>query len=183
MGRCAVRWRSGGSRVVLTRLFVAVFPPSSAVEPLRACLPAGAKLTRPSQWHVTLVFLGEAQPDEVAAALDTVPAQEPFSLRLAGGGRFGTAAWAGVSGDVAALGALQVNVRNVLGRNDRPYRPHLTVSYRNDREVQAALAGFAGDEWIVDEFALVNSHDGKYETLRTWPLRPPAGRGPSRASG
>ncbi|MFI5894358.1 RNA 2',3'-cyclic phosphodiesterase [Actinoplanes sp. NPDC051513] len=175
MGRCAVRWRPGGSRVVLTRLFVAVFPPSSAVEPLKSCLPSGAELTRPSKWHVTLVFLGEVPPDEVAAVLDDVPVASNFTLRLAGGGRFGSAAWAAVRGDLPALGRLRADVRNALTAagfpsDDRPYRPHLTVTYRGDPAIGGALAGYVGDSWTVDEFALVDSHDGEYETLRTWPL-------------
>ncbi|MFC7274287.1 RNA 2',3'-cyclic phosphodiesterase [Paractinoplanes rhizophilus] len=156
-------------------MFVAVFPPPSAVEPLRACLPAGAKLTRPSKWHVTLVFLGEAPADEVSAALDEVPVSGSFALRLAGGGRFGTAAWAAVGGDLAALRNLREDVRNALTAAgfrsaDRPYQPHLTVTYRGDRAVREALAGYAGDSWTVTEFALVDSHDGEYGTLRAWPL-------------
>jgi 2'-5' RNA ligase len=152
-----------------------VFPPSSAIEPLRACLPAGAKLTRPSKWHITLVFLGEAPPGEVSAVLDDVPAEGSFSLHLTGGGRFGSAAWAGIGGDLPALGRLRDNVRNALTdagfpSDDRPYQPHLTVTYRGDRDVQAALRGYRGDPWPVDEFALVDSHDGDYATLRSWQL-------------
>ena len=124
----------------------------------------------------------------MSAPLDTVPAHPSFSLHLTGGGRFGTAAWAGVGGDLSALGLLRDEARNILTEagfpsDARPYQPHLTVSYRGDRTVRAALADYAGDSWTVDEFALVDSHDGEYTTLRTWPLRPPAGPGPSRASG
>jgi 2'-5' RNA ligase len=132
------------------------------------------------------VFLGEAPTDEVSAALDTVPVHESFSLSLSGGGRFGTAAWAAVAGEIPKLRALQGDVRDALAdylSENRPYQPHLTVSYRGDGATRAALAGYAGKPWPVDEFALVSSHDGEYETLRTWPLRPPAGRAPSRASG
>jgi 2'-5' RNA ligase len=155
---------------------------------LRACLPDGAKLTRVSKWHVTLVFLGAVPADEVAAVLDNVPVRGPFSLRLAGAGRFGSAAWAGVTGDTAELSELRKSVRNActaagFPSDERPYQPHLTVTYRGDKAIQAALSRFSGPSWPVESFALVNSHDGAYETLRTWPLRPPATPGPSHASG
>jgi len=141
-----------------------------------------------SKWHVTLVFLGSAPADDVAAALDSVPVSGPFSLRLTGGGRFGSAALAGVTGDISELSELRERVRGAciaagFPSDERPYQPHLTVSYHGNNAIDAALSGFRGSAWTVDSFALVNSHDGEYETLRTWPLRPPATPGPSHASG
>lgn len=59
------------------RLFVAVRPPAEVVDALRA-LPRpprrGLRWTSPSQWHVTLRFLGEVDdPAGVASAVATVP--------------------------------------------------------------------------------------------------------------
>lgn len=143
---------------------------------LARALPPGARLTRAAKWHVTLVFLGPAPVDEVAAILDDVSPGPPFSLRLTGAGNFGNAAWARVAGDLEKLGELRERVRAALAAGGfpadaRPYQPHLTVSYRGDRAIRAALAGYAGAEWPVTEFALVDSHDGDYETVRTWPLQ------------
>src|SRR6185312_14565336 len=117
------------------------FPPEQVVRSLQAILPSAARLTRPSKWHVTLVFLGEAPVAEVSSVLSGVAPKGSFSLRLAGGGRFGTAAWAGVAGDHDRLGRLQNTIKLDLSgagflSDSRPYQPHLTVSYRGDRAVQ-----------------------------------------------
>ena len=145
------------------------------VRSLQALLPPGARLTKPSKWHVTLVFLGEAPPSEVSSVLARVAPRGSFSLRLAGGGRFGTAAWAGVAGDLDALASLQERLRSILSdsgylSDSRPYRPHLTVSYRGDGAVRAALADYAGPAWTITEFALAESKDGDYLPLRSWPV-------------
>jgi 2'-5' RNA ligase len=142
---------------------------------LHAVLPPGAGLTKPTKWHVTLVFLGEAPPSEVSSVLSGVAPRGSFSLRLAGGGRFGSAAWAGVSGDLEALASLQQRAQSLLLdsgylSDTRPYQPHLTVSYRGDGAVRAALADYAGSPWTVTEFALVESKDGDYLPLRSWPV-------------
>lgn len=145
------------------------------IRSLRAALPAEADLTRPAKWHVTLVFLGEAPREGVSSVLSSLTPSGAFSLRLSGGGRFGTAAWAGIAGDLEALTSLQTRVRSLLSdagylSDTRPYQPHLTVSYRGDRATQAALADYASTPWTVTEFALVGSRDGNYEQLRSWPL-------------
>jgi 2'-5' RNA ligase len=144
------------------------------VRSLRAVLPSDAHLTHPSKWHVTLVFLGEAPTDEVSSVLSGVSPRGGFSLRLSGGGRFGTAAWAGVTGDLAALASLQESLRTLLSDSGypsdaRPYQPHLTVSYRGDGAVRRALAGYLSSPWTVTEFALVESEDGGYRRLQSWP--------------
>ena len=56
-----------------SRLFVAVWPPPAFAEQL-VSLPRpeqrGVRWTPPENWHVTLRFLGEADPEEVGARLD-----------------------------------------------------------------------------------------------------------------
>lgn len=174
------------------RLFVAVFPPEDHRGDLRrvvtdALARAGRKvrLTPVDRWHITLAFLGEVDsgrlPD-VTDALSTVDPPGPVTLRMSGGGAFGkgrsTVLWAGIDGDLAALGDLQVRVRRALAaadlpHDDRPFTPHLTVAYADSGEVRSALTDYAGPTWTVDEFVLVDSRHadgGGYETLRTWPL-------------
>jgi 2'-5' RNA ligase len=163
---------------------VAVFPAEDARLHLKRHLPAVGRLTRPEKWHITLAFLGEV-PDEgtdhAAGVLDDVPLPGPITLRLAGGGRFGTVLWAGLAGDVEPLEAFREDVRSALvgagfAVDGRPFRPHLTVSYRFDRGVQQALAGYAGPSWPVTEFALVQSTAGEYHRLRAWPAGSAEGR-------
>ncbi|SDT72163.1 RNA 2',3'-cyclic phosphodiesterase [Actinoplanes derwentensis] len=156
----------------MTRLFVAVFPSEEAREHLRHRLrPVPAR--RSEKWHVTLVFLGDV-PDDAAVvrALSETPPPAPFSLRLSGGGRFGPVVWAGLEGDVPALHTCQAAVRSSLATvgfpsDPRPFRPHLTVSYRFDRRLAAALTGYTGPPWTIEEFSLVSSVDGEYHRLWT----------------
>lgn len=159
---------------------MAVHPPAAAREDLLRALPSGARLTRPSKWHVTLAFLGEISrgTDEVAEALNTVPRPPEFRLRLSGGGHFGAVLWAGLSGDRATLTTLRESVRRALASADfpidpRPFRPHLTVSYRAEPSVLPALESYRGPEWLVSSFSLVESRLGNYQTLQTWPFQTP----------
>jgi 2'-5' RNA ligase len=120
-------------------------------------------------------------PDEdtdlVTHALTTVPPPPPMSLRLAGTGRFGPVIWAGLRGDVEALKAFREDVRVALEGagfpiDERPFRPHLTITYRYDRSIATILADYAGPPWPVKSVALVKSVDGDYRTVWERPLSP-----------
>ncbi|GIE81155.1 hypothetical protein Aph02nite_71050 [Actinoplanes philippinensis] len=107
----------------------------------------------------------------VAAALADVPPPGPITLRLAGAGRFGSVIWAGVHGELERLGSFREDVRRALADaglpiDARPFRPHLTISYRYDRRLATLLDGYSGPSWPVTEFALVDSVGGDY--LRAW---------------
>jgi RNA 2',3'-cyclic 3'-phosphodiesterase len=107
--------------------------------------------------------------------LADVPSPGPFELRLSGGGQFGSAAWAGVEGDLAQLTELREDVREALTlggfpSDERPFRPHLTVSYHSDGALRRALAAHEGDPWPVTSFELMSSTEGRYERLASWPL-------------
>jgi 2'-5' RNA ligase len=164
------------------RLFVGVFPPAAVRADLRRALPSGLKLTAVEQWHVTLAFLGEVPEErlsDVEQALDGVrtTSSRGIGLRLAGGGRFANgrsvALWAGVAGDLAGLSGLRADVcARLAGYADRPFRPHLTIAYTRAGQALAALEGYAGPTWTVDEFVLVRSRyneGGGYDHLRSWP--------------
>nr|WP_106329634.1 RNA 2',3'-cyclic phosphodiesterase [Actinoplanes italicus] len=163
----------------MSRLFVAVFPSEEARDHLRARLPHRAA-RRPEKWHVTLAFLGEVPDGDtvlVSRALATVPPPGPMSLRLAGTGRFGPVIWTGLRGDVEALGAFREDVRGALEGagfpiDERPFRPHLTITYRYDRSIATVLADYAGPPWPVEKLALVHSADGDYLPVWERPLSP-----------
>jgi 2'-5' RNA ligase len=72
-----------------------------------------------------------------------------------------------VHGDLERLAGFREEVRVGLADagfpiDERPFRPHLTISYRNDRRLIAVLDSYAGPSWTVSEFALVASVDGDY---------------------
>lgn len=118
---------------------------------------------------------------------DAVGGSRPLTLRLAGGGRFGSVRrpqvlWAGLAGDVAELGALATRLGRAarsqrLEVEDRPFRPHLTLGrWRPGRPADGALAdrlaGYRGPAWPVEEVALVRSTLGpspRHERLAGWP--------------
>ena len=178
------------------RLFFAVDPPGPARRHLEAALaplrdlPGAPRWSRPERWHLTLLFLGQV-PDRsvdelVGAAGPAVAATPPMTLRMAGGGRFGSArrpqvAWAGLDGDVAELAALAQRLSATARRlglpvEDRPFRPHLTLGRWRpgrpaDGSVTDRLAGYRGPSWPVRELRLEESHlgaDARYETVAQW---------------
>ncbi|MGY2085249.1 RNA 2',3'-cyclic phosphodiesterase [Blastococcus sp. SYSU DS0539] len=180
------------------RLFVAVDPPDDARRDLERVLaplrdaPGAPRWSRPDRWHLTLLFLGGVPdavvPGLVAAVAPAVAATPPMTLRLAGGGRFGSlrrpqVAWTGLDGDVAPLvalaGRLAAAARGLgLPVEDRPFRPHLTLGrWRPGRPADGALtdrlAGYRGPAWPVTEVRLVESRLGptpQYTTLAAWPV-------------
>jgi len=136
------------------------------------------RLTPIDRWHVTLAFIGEVPAErlpEAERALGAVAVPKGAALRLRGGGRFGqspsAALWAGVDGE---LGELHAEVRERLGAeglpsDGRPFTPHLTVAYGDDPALRAALDGYAGPPWSLDELALVRVEPGGgYTTLKSW---------------
>jgi 2'-5' RNA ligase len=127
-------------------------------------------------------------PAIVAGAEPVVAAAEPMTLRLSGAGRFGSrrrpqVAWAGLDGDLRALGHLAGQLTRVARRlrlpvEDRPFRAHLTIGrWRPGQPADASLperlADYRGPEWPVTEVRLLESHLGpspRYDAVATWPL-------------
>ena len=158
------------------RLFVAVWPPPEVVR-LLASLDRphrqGLRWTDERQWHVTLRFLGEADPDEVAAAIR--PALAGIGPRDA------------VLGPVTRRVAPSVLVAPVSGLDDlaaalpfpadKPFVGHLTLARtgRRSSSVPSALAGApVSAGWRVDEVSLVRSTLGRggsvYDDVAVFPL-------------
>jgi 2'-5' RNA ligase len=193
------------------RLFVAAYPPPDVRDDLAGLVgnlgvgqPRGpgrsVRLAAAENWHITLAFLGEvAEPqlDEVRSALDRAVehwrAGTPGvpELRIAGGGTFGrrrfTTLWAGLRGDVDALGAVADAVRGELRSarlpyDNKPFRPHVTIARPGDRVSPeelaadlAALDGYEGPGWPVGDIRLMRSHLGPrptYEVMHSVPLTP-----------
>ncbi len=158
----------------MARLFLAVWPPRDVVERL-ATLPRpadpGVRWVPDQRLHLTLRFLGEAEPQLVDAALATrpLPAAEvtlgPVVSRL---GRSVVVVPAAGLDDLAAV------VREAtatIGRppDPRPFAGHLTLARLRHR----AACGVTGTPFRatfpVTEVALVQTagadHDIRYRTL------------------
>ena len=199
--------RGGVAETARMRLFAAVVPPpaairelAAAVAPLHALPQAGPlRWTGEPTWHLTLAFLGQVDPADLAelgaglaraaATVDRAP-----ELRLAGCGRFGERAlWADVEGDVRPLGRLADEVSAAaratgIAVDERPFRAHLTLARSGGRTgpppagvslapLVAALADFKGAVWPAGTLRLMRSHLGvgaaHYETVGTWNLGGP----------
>ncbi len=143
--------------------------------------------------HLTLKFIGEVGDSlaaPIGAALQAMPMPAPFSLRLRGFGKFppGDAVhilWVGVE-ESPGLGALFTGIEDALaplgiGRDARPFHPHLTLgrnqSRYNFRKLFALLAEKSGlflGEWAVSAFQLFSSRltpsGPVYATLKEIPL-------------
>jgi 2'-5' RNA ligase len=125
-------------------------------------------------------------PSLVERAGGAVAQAPPMTLRLSGGGRFGTVrrpqvAWVGLDGDVAPLTDLARRLAAVarslrLEVEERPFRAHLTLGRWRPRQpadgaLTDRLAGYRGPVWPVAEVRLLESRLGPrptYETVATW---------------
>jgi 2'-5' RNA ligase len=164
----------------MSRLFVCLWPPDRARETLEGLHrkdQVGTRFVPPENWHVTLRFLGNADPNEVAAALGT--AHFPTTtVRLGpavdvGGER--TLFVPAVGAD--DLAAEVVRVTRDLGDQPirRTFRGHVTLARLKRRANMPRVLGELVDvAWTPDEVALVESTlrpDGaRYDTLATWPI-------------
>ncbi len=159
-----------------------LWPPEHAVEALESLHrkdQVGARFVPPENWHVTLRFLGDADPNEVAAALGRA------SFRRAGielgpavdvGGR--RTLFVPVAG-ADDLAAETVRVTRALGTE--PIRPrflgHVTIArLKKGANMPRALGELVSATWTATDVALVESTlhpDGaRYETLATFPTTP-----------
>jgi RNA 2',3'-cyclic 3'-phosphodiesterase len=129
---------------VMVRLFVAVLPPAPVIESLQS-LPrpddGSVRWTTPSQWHVTMRFLGEVgDPSEVVEAVTGAVG----SVRATA-----VEAWLGpvtawfpghhvLQVPVAGLDDIAARVRAATSRwgapDERPYSGHLTLARTCGRE-------------------------------------------------
>lgn len=186
------------------RLFAAVLPPRTVLHELAAAtrelqsLPGarGLRWTQPENWHLTLAFYGEVLEQtahELHTRLGRAAARTtPFTLSLAGGGRFGDRVlWAAVDGDRETCARLAERAQ-AAGRKaglgaDPPvrYHPHLSLARPRKGEPAellpyvTALDGFRSTPWTVTELALVHSRlpdsgvpgeQPRYERVAGWPL-------------
>ena len=166
----------------MARLFFAVWPPEEVVDELTALRrkdQRGVRFVRPENWHITLRFLGEADPADVVDAMEgwhapTIRVTLGPAVDVLAGRMLGIPA-----GGVDALADSVVAQTRDIGEPPRKhFVAHLTIA-RTKRNVPmpSTLGAHFDGTFDVDEIALVHSRlhpDGaRYDTLETWPLDRP----------
>jgi 2'-5' RNA ligase len=149
--------------------------------------------TRSEGLHLTLKFLGEIETARVAsvtAALQALGRFDPFKVEVKGFGYFPDARrprvlWVGLLAP-AALGELAARVEAALeelgfARENRPFKPHLTLARFARPHAKPTVGGFSGGSFgsfEVSEFFLFESQlrpgGAKYFKLARFPPSPSA---------
>jgi len=109
----------------------------------------------PEQLHVTSRFVGEVNDEQAAAIAGALLAPlevEPFELAVAGAGAFPERGaprvlWAGIAAGIDGLTAVEAQVSGRLAvcgvaREERPYRPHVTLARVREPEGLRSAALF-----------------------------------------
>ena len=115
---------------------------SSFLQKIKRTAPGGIRWANPTDFHVTLKFLGEIDETaagEIGATVRKIAAETPvFSLTAAGTGSFPPHSrrprvlWIGLE-ESAPLKSLQGRLEDALvplgfAREERPFHPHLTAA-------------------------------------------------------
>jgi RNA 2',3'-cyclic 3'-phosphodiesterase len=169
------------------RIFFALWPAAQAARALaqwaaNAQARAGGKATSEEKIHLTLAFLGDADPAKAIAAARRVGGQKhELPIEHARYWRENSIVWAGPRETPAPLKALHASLSLELYREEiilerRPFAAHVTLL----RKARAAeLPPLPAVRWPVTEFILVrssvSSKGSTYEPLERFSL--PNGRG------
>ena len=163
----------------MARLFLAVWPSEGVVEELRALRrkdQRGVRFVDPDRWHVTLRFLGEADPDVVAAVMDDIvlpAAQARFGPAVDVVGERALVVPVGGLDDVAAA-VVQATAHLGDPPPRRRFVGHLTLArLKPHAPMPGVLGTMVQAQMDVDEVALVRSRldadHARYDTVATWP--------------
>ena len=165
----------------LARLFVAVWPPPEVLDVLAALPRAerpGVRWTTRDQWHVTLRFLGQADPTEAVEAVRRI---EGACCEAALGprpGRLGRSALVLPVTGLAALAAEVERATEAIGRPPaaREFRGHLTLARLKGQAACGLTDMVVGARWTVAGVTLVESRlhpqGARYEVLEEVALQP-----------
>ena len=162
------------------RLFFALWPPVDTARLLAQWAGevqhgSGGRATAGETIHLTLAFLGEAQPAGAIQAASEVKGKK-FEMKIdtAKYWKHNRIVWVGPGQMPAALESLvkdlHLNLKDegfVL--EDRPFAAHITLIRKANPP--RSIPPLPKVEWPATEFALVRSADGKYQTVQRFPLR------------
>lgn len=173
----------------LGRVFAAVPLPSEirmALADRTSVLDIPGRLVAPENWHLTLRFLGivdEVTYERFLAGMNGIEEVSPFPIRLGSLGGFpnerkATVLWGDVIDGVETLGQLNEIAEEAaraagLEPEERPYRPHLTLSrIRPPEDISALTAEKLDLRWSCDEILVYESRFNgggvRYEPLETF---------------
>ncbi len=178
------------------RLFIAVPLEDDARHAVATRLGEGSALpgsvVPPTNWHLTLRFLGNVDPvayDRMLEALDRAHLGRAFRIAFGRLGAFprasrATVLWVAVDEGAERLSELAALVENALAEaeippDDRPFAPHLTLSRlrppQDVRPLVEAMPPLAVRQ-MVTRVVVYRSHLGgrrpaRYEELESFPLR------------
>lgn len=170
-----------GDAEVMSRLFLAVWPPDEVVETLRA-LPRkdqrGVRFLPPESWHATLRFLGNESIEAVVAAMHTIELP-PTTVRVGPAvDMLGThsviAPVHGLDGLASLVTAATKGLGDLEARST--YTGHITIARVKRGAIVRKVVGMAcASTFDVDEVALVESRlrptGSEYDTVATWHCR------------
>ena len=155
---------------------------SDTIRSLESEIPSAVRWVDPEGIHLTLKFLGDIDPalvEDVLQAMEQAASGSlPFQLHLNGLGVFPNerrprVLWAGLGGDLDALGALQEKLEAAMcglnfPRERRAFSPHLTLGRVRDgvsavaRQRAGAVMSWASlhgaDSWPVSAVRLMRSN-------------------------
>lgn len=146
----------------MPRLFVAVRPPPASLE-LIAALPRpvepGVRYTPPEQWHVTVRFFAEAEPEELDRALRGLSFEEGEAVMGPAVQMLGRWVVAIPVGGLDAIAAAVNGVTSGIGSppDNRPFRGHITVARLKGRRRCALLGQAIAGRFGVERLTLVRS--------------------------
>ncbi|MEE2877450.1 MAG: RNA 2',3'-cyclic phosphodiesterase [Pseudomonadota bacterium] len=177
----------------MIRLFAALPVPDDVadrLEPLQTGLD-GARWRDREHFHVTLAFFG-AMEEPVAEMLDVEIgeiASPQIELEIEGVGWFGRKEPHSVFATVRRTPELEalakacrkISARMGLDKDERPFKPHITLAYLNNTPLDAAMAWserwqvLRAGPWTADRFHLFESisRPGKrsvYDAVADYPL-------------
>jgi 2'-5' RNA ligase len=165
------------------RLFFALWPPRASAEALAAWARevqqrTGGRLTASETIHLTLAFLGDADPGKAAEAARRVRAHSfRLGIETSQYWRHNRILWVGPRAMPPALDDLVRQLHNALKDEGftleaRPFAAHITLIRK--ASAPGELAGLPAVEWPATEFALVRSSPAgagfRYETLERFIL-------------
>jgi RNA 2',3'-cyclic 3'-phosphodiesterase len=166
------------------RLFFACWPPAETAQALgrwasEVCGASGGKPIAVANIHLTLAFLGGADPGKATAAAKRVEGRRhELPIDAARYVKRNEMVWVAPSTLPLELASLAAALRGSLAREgfvleDRPFAAHITLVRKARRP--GSIPPLPAVRWPVEEFLLIRSHtspDGsRYEPLERFALR------------